>query len=162
MIKHRPISDFKPGQIQELIKKCYQDLIDYFPSEKEKLYHQWENEDKAAFKKMETIGKLILFSCIEKNLIGFISWDNRQFPNGIVGQNCILPDYQGHGYGTKQLEKIIDILRNDKFKTLSAETGDHDFFIPARKMYEKCGFIIKEKRKGYLFDTIEYIVQLNK
>ena len=161
MIEFRPISDFKRGQIQTLIKKCYQGLIDYFPGEKERFYHQWEKEDRLAFENMETIGRHVLFSCIDTNITGLFSWDDRQFPNAVIGQNCILPDFRGNGYGAKQIEKIIKIVKNDNFKTLTAETGDHNFFIPAHKMYEKCGFKIKEKRKGDLFDIIEYSVMLN-
>jgi len=161
MIEFRPITNFKPGKIQELIKNCYRGLIEYFPNEKNRLYHQWENEDKLAFQNIATIGRHILFSCIENNTIGLFSWDNRQFPNGIIGQNCILPDFQGNGYGTQQIEKIIDILKINNFKTLSVETGSHEFFIPSLKMYEKNGFKIKEKREGELFDIIEYIVELN-
>ncbi|MFW9973271.1 MAG: GNAT family N-acetyltransferase [Candidatus Odinarchaeota archaeon] len=161
MIEFKPITDYKPGQIQELTKNCYRGLIEYFPNERNRLYNQWEDKDKLTFQNIDTIGRHILFSCIENNLIGFFSWDDRQFPNGIVGQNCILPDCQGNGYGARQIEKIIEILKISKFKSLSAETGDHKFFIPAHKMYEKCGFKIKEKRKGDLFDIIEYIVELN-
>lgn len=161
MIKFKPITDFKPGQIQRLIKSCYQGLIEYYPHEKDRFYYQWENDDKAAFQNIDTIGKHILFSCINSDLVGYFSWDDRQFPNGIVGQNCILPDYQGHGYGARQIEKNIEIFRKSNFITVFAETGDHDFFIPAHKMYEKSGFKIKEKRKGDLYDIIEYIIQLN-
>ena len=159
-MEFKPITDFKPGQIQELTKNCYRGFIEYFPDEKNRLYHQWENEDKLAFQNIDTIGRHILFSIIENNLIGFFSWDERKFPNGIVGQNCILPDFQEHGYGAQQIEKIIDILKTNKFKTLSADTGDHKFFTPAHKMYEKNGFKIKQKRKGDLFDIIEYFLEL--
>lgn len=161
MIEFKPITDFEPGQIQELTKICYLDLFGYFPNEKERFYHQWENEDRLAFQNIDTIGRHIQFSCIENNIIEFFSWDDRQFPKGNVGQNCILPSYQGQGYGTRQIKKIIEILKINNFKTLSAVTGDHIFFIPAHKMFEKCGFIIKEKRKGDLFDIVEYFVKLN-
>lgn len=161
MIEFKTIRDFKPGQIQKLTKNCYHGLIEYFPNEKNRLYHKWEYEDKLAFQNIDTIGRHILFSCIENKTIGFFSWDDRQFPNGMIGQNCILPDFQGHGYGTRQIEKIIDILKIDNFKFLFAETGDHKFFYPAHKMYEKNGFKIKEKRKGDLFDLIEYFMELN-
>ena len=156
MLEFKPITDFKPGQIQETIKKCYHNLIEYFPGEKNRLYHQWENEDKLTFQHIDTIGRHFLFSCIKNNLAGFFSWDDRQFQNGVVGQNCILPNYQGNGYGVRQIEKITEIFRINNFKTLTTETGEHDFFIPAHKMYKKCGFKIKEKRKGEIFDIIEY------
>ena len=157
MINFKPINNFKPGQIHKLVKICYQGLIEYFPNEKQRLYHQWENEDKAAFQNMNTIGRQVLFTCFNDKLIGYFCWDDRQYPIGMVGQNCILPDYQGLGYGMKQIEMIKNIFKDKKFEKMTAVTGDHKFFIPAQKMYEKCGLEIKEKRKGDLFELIEYI-----
>ncbi len=160
-IEFRPITDFKPGQIQSLVETSYAGLITCFPSKKDDFYRQWESEDQAAFQNPENIGRHILFSCIDDIPVGFFAWDHRQFPTGIIGQNCILPDYRKMGYGTLQVEKIIEISRDSKIETLTVETGDHDFFIPAHKMYQKCGFVIKGRRPGELFDIIEYALELN-
>ena len=80
-----------------------------------------KNEDYLAYNNNK-IGKNILFSCIGNNTIGYFSWDNRQFPNGIVGQNRILPNYRGRGYGTRQIEKTIEIFKIKNFKTLTVKT----------------------------------------
>ena len=161
MTTFKPIDNFQPGQIEELIKVCYRGLIELFPAEKNRFYQQWEYEDKLAFQNMDTIGRNAMFTCIDDSPIGYFSWDNRHYPNGIIGQNCILPDYQRLGYGKAQIELIKKIFKDNKFKTITAITGDHDFFNPAQKMYKECGFDIHNRRKGDLFNLIEYIGYLN-
>jgi GNAT superfamily N-acetyltransferase len=160
MIIFKTIDNFNPGLIQKIIKTSYKHLIDYFPDKKQKLFDQWEKEDMDAFNNLDTIGKHILFTCIIDEPIGFFSWDDRQYPIGIVGQNCILPYYQGLGYGKNQIEMIIKIFQDKKFNVIRATTGDHDFFISAQKMYTNCGFQEQRKINGDLFKLIEYSKQI--
>jgi GNAT superfamily N-acetyltransferase len=51
------------------------------------------------------------------------------------------PPPRGTGYGTVQLKHITELLRCLGFTRALARTGDIDFFTPARKMYEACGFV---------------------
>jgi ribosomal protein S18 acetylase RimI-like enzyme len=94
------------------------------------------------------------------NPIGYFSWDDRQFPLGIIGQNCILPNYQGQGYGRNQIESVIKIFQDKKFNEIRVITGNHDFYIAAQKMYTNCGFQEHRKMKGDLFNLIEYSKQI--
>jgi GNAT superfamily N-acetyltransferase len=160
MIKYKTIDHFKPGLIETLVKKCYEKLIAYFPDERQRFYSQWEKEDNEAFNNPETIGKHVLITCINNNPIGYFSWDDRQYPVGIVGQNCILPNHQGKGYGRKQIEMIIKIFQDKKFSQIRATTGDHDFFKSAQKMYSDCGFRLQRKTKGDLFELIEFSINI--
>ncbi|PUA27533.1 MAG: GNAT family N-acetyltransferase [Cellvibrio sp. 79] len=47
---------------------------------------------------------------------------------------------RGKGVGKKMLEHILEIAGERKYQRLSLETGPQDFFIPARKLYERYGF----------------------
>jgi Acetyltransferase (GNAT) family. len=156
MITHKPIDFFEQGLIQKLLKDSYKNLFQYFPDEKQRLYDQWEREDKEAFNNPDTIGRHVLFTCINDNPVGYFSWDDRQYPLGIVGQNCILPDYQGQGLGKRQIELIIKIFQQRKFNEIRAITGDHEFFITAQKMYLMCGFRELRKTRGDLFKLVEF------
>jgi GNAT superfamily N-acetyltransferase len=160
MIVYKTIDNFKPGLIENLLKTSYKRLIDYFPNEKQGFYHQWEKEDYEAFNNPDTISKYVLFSCLGNNPIGYFSWDDRQYPLGIIGQNCILPSYQGQGYGRNQIESLIKIFQDKKFNELRVVTGDHDFFIAAQKMYINGGFKEHRKMKGDLFNLIEFSKQI--
>lgn len=156
MINFKTIENFSPGIIQKIIKTSYKGLIDYFPDAKQRLFLQWEKEDSEAFNNSETIGRHLLFSCDGNKTIGYFSWDDREYPIGKVGQNCILPDYQGQGYGKKQIELIIQIFQDKKFNEIKAITGDHIFFMPAQKMYINCGFQKQREIKGDFFNLIEF------
>ena len=156
MIDYKGIADFKPGLIEKILKTCYRQLIEFFPNEKDRFYRQWENEDKEAFINQDTIGNSILFTCIDNNPIGYFSWDNRQYPVGLVGQNCILPEFQGQGYGKRQIEYIVKIFQDRGYKEIKAITGDHKFFISAQKMYISCEFQEIGILQGDLFKLIEF------
>lgn len=47
---------------------------------------------------------------------------------------------RGKGVGKKMLEHILQVARERNYARLSLETGTQDFFIPARKLYERYGF----------------------
>ncbi|HEY4789362.1 MAG TPA: GNAT family N-acetyltransferase [Bacteroidales bacterium] len=155
MIDFKTIDNFKPGLIQNLLKKSYAGLIECFPDDKEKFYKQWEQEDNNVFNNPNTIGKCVLFACLEGLPIGYCSWDDRQNPIGIVGQNCILPEYQRQGFGSRQIELMIEIFKGRKFTEITVITGDHEFFKPAQRLYEKCGFMERQRFNGDLFKRIE-------
>jgi GNAT superfamily N-acetyltransferase len=160
MIVYRTIDYFKPGLIKNLLKTSYKRLIDYFPNERQGFYHQWEKEDYEAFNNPDTIGKYVLFSCLGNNPIGYFSWDDRQYPIGIIGQNCILPSYQGQGYGRNQIESVIKLFKDKKFNEIRVITGNHVFFNAAQKMYTSCGFQEQRKMKGDLYNLIELSKQI--
>lgn len=48
--------------------------------------------------------------------------------------------FRGRGVGKKMLEHILQVANERQYKRLSLETGSPDFFIPARKLYERYGF----------------------
>jgi GNAT superfamily N-acetyltransferase len=160
MVDFKTIDHFKPGLIKSILMNSYREFIDCFPTDKWKLYKQWEQEDSDAFNNPQTIGKYLLFTCLNDMPVGYFSWDERQNPVGIIGQNCILPEYQRKGYGRKQIEWIIKIFMDKKFKEISVITGDHSFFIPAQRIYEKCGFIERQRIDGDLFKKIEFYKSL--
>ncbi|MHC4537066.1 MAG: GNAT family N-acetyltransferase [Planctomycetota bacterium] len=155
MIQYKTIENFNPGIFLEITKRCYEPLFNYFPDKKSEFHQQWEESDKATFDH-PAIGKCVFVSCINEKPIGFASWDPRIKPVGIIGQNCILPEYQGKGFGKKQILKVIEIVKKSGFQKIRVTTGDHEFFIPAHKMYEGCGFKEIKMITGELFDLVEY------
>ena len=48
--------------------------------------------------------------------------------------------FRGQGAGKKMLEHILQVATARQYQRLSLETGPQDFFIPARKLYERYGF----------------------
>jgi putative acetyltransferase len=48
--------------------------------------------------------------------------------------------FRNKGYGLKIIYHLIDEAKKLKIKKLSLETGAGKFFLPARKLFVKCGF----------------------
>ena len=61
-------------------------------------------------------------------------------------------DFRKKGYGIKVINHLIYEAQKLNIKKLSIETGAGDFFIPARKLFDKCGFEICEPFAHYRKD----------
>ena len=57
--------------------------------------------------------------------------------------------YRSKGYGLKVINYLINEAKKLKIKKLSLETGSGKFFIPARKLFVKCGFKVCEPFSHY-------------
>ena len=49
-------------------------------------------------------------------------------------------NFRRKGYGIKIINHLINETKNLKIQKLSIETGSGDFFAPARKLFDNCGF----------------------
>lgn len=134
------IAGFQPGVIEHLIAQSYADL----PADderREKYQLQWRRADSETFENPDTIGRCTFITCLDGNPIGMGSFDPRGAPEqGVIGQNCILPAFRGQGFGRRQLAEILRRLKALGVRTAVVTTGEQDFFLPARMMYEACGF----------------------
>ena len=61
-------------------------------------------------------------------------------------------DFRGKGNGIKVISYLIEEAKKLKIKRLSIETGAGDFFIPARKLFNKCNFLPCEPFAHYKSD----------
>ena len=74
-------------------------------------------------------------------VVGFASYDPRQRPqSGLVGHNCILPEFHGQGFGRQQIREIVRRFRAMGIRMARASTAENPFFVPAQAMYTACGF----------------------
>ncbi len=77
----------------------------------------------------------------EGEIAGFISYAlDRAREVGSIHFNAVHPDYQGHGVGTAQVERVLQIFRDEGMKYATVGTGLNEGHAPARRMYEKAGF----------------------
>ena len=155
-------SEHGRGIIADLLRKSYAGMASsdplYWRGEEE----EWAQFDRDAFENPETVGKCVFVSMFEDTVVGLGSFDPRQAPEcGIVGHNCILPEFRGRGFGKLQIEEICARLRTIGCKRAVVSTGDHPFFVPAQRMYISCGFEetrrnIDGPRPSNLYKLIEY------
>ena len=77
----------------------------------------------------------------------FLDNDHGEFKSIRVHNN-----FRKKGYGIQVINHLIYEAQKLNIKKLSIETGAGDFFIPARKLFDKCGFEICEPFAHYSKD----------
>ena len=65
----------------------------------------------------------------------FLNKDHGEFKSIRVHDN-----FRNRGNGIKVISHLIEEAKKLKVKRLSIETGAGNFFIPARKLFDNCGF----------------------
>ncbi len=164
MLEFKSFCQFQRGLITSLLSQSYQDYFADDPKCESPWRRSWEEYDQAVFQHLDTVGACGFVTCLNDKVIGFASWDPRQFPDyGIIGHNCILPAFRGNAYGKRQIIEILKIFKRRGFKKARVTTGEHPFFVPAQRMYQSCGF--REVSRGFgdphsRFRTIDYQLSL--
>jgi GNAT superfamily N-acetyltransferase len=136
MLVFTPIFQYKLGDLSKMIRRSYSKLVKNYPRYWKQEEKKWDDFDKQAFEVPE-IGRRLFISCLNGQPIGLASYDPRNFPEyGVIGQNCILPEYQGKDYGRQQIREVLRIFRAHGVKKAKVTTSEHPFFKSARNMYE--------------------------
>ena len=134
------ITGERQGIIASMLRSSYAELLEmdsFWQSE----CANWEQYDKEVFTNPETVGFSIFLTRVDGDIVGFASWDPRQRPEyGIIGHNCVLPDFRGRGLGKIQISEVLRRLRVLGIRMVKVSTNDHSFFVPAQRMYAACGF----------------------
>jgi GNAT superfamily N-acetyltransferase len=142
----KPAADCKIGTFSHLLLQSYVELLSepHWEAEQEK-FAQFDRE---IFENPETVGRCVFATFLENRVIGFASFDPRQGSVGLVGHNCILPEWRGNGYGKQQLVELLRRMRDLGICQANATTSEHPFFLSARRMYVACGFLEKRRYAG--------------
>ena len=135
------IHDQSPGVLASLLKRSYAALVAADPVHWGPETPRWEQFDREAFANPGTVGACVFLSWLGDELVGFGSYDPRQRPvYGIVGHNCVLPEFRGKGLGKRQIREILRRFRSMGMQAARVSTNDHALFLPAQRMYIACGF----------------------
>ena len=164
LLAFTPITQHKPGLIALLLLQSYGEILAaeqrYWLQEEDK----WRQFDREVFENPDTIGRCVFITSWEDRPIGLGSFDPRPKPEyGIIGHNCIVPQFRGRGYGRQQIFEILNRLRGLQIKRAIASTSEHPFFWPAQKMYVSCHFVESKRYIGGpdpRYRLIEYSRQL--
>jgi GNAT superfamily N-acetyltransferase len=137
-----------------MLAEVYGGLLAELPAEKTKeLLADWRRYDAAVHDEVETVGAAGFLTWIADEIIGFASWDPRGWPEvGQMGHHCILPGHQRQGYGRQQFEAVLSFFLDNGFRLARVATDEHSFFVPARRLYEACGFRLVRREPGTLLE----------
>ncbi len=133
------------------------------PEQRDHLEGRWREGDDFAYADSKWSGEWLFFTKLGEEIIGFACWDPRSKPVVIIGHNCIKPSFRGRGYGIAQMRHALAVLKTNGFAEVVVTTDDDPFFVPAQRMYERCGF--RETGRGDITDPfpkrlIEYRLNL--
>jgi GNAT superfamily N-acetyltransferase len=135
----------RPGILGRILWASYRELLASDPRWQAEQAN-WDAYDREVFENPVTVGACLFLTRVEGCITGFASWDPRQAPEyGIVGHNCILPEFRGKGLGKAQVLEVLRRFQRLGIRKAKVATCDHPFFVPAQRMYLACGF--KEHRR---------------
>tara|TARA_B100000965_G_C19240518_1_gene604168 strand:- start:19 stop:483 length:465 start_codon:yes stop_codon:yes gene_type:complete len=123
--------NFNNLQVDELLKKHFIELRSVSPADSchvldikglknstIKFWSLWENEQ----------------------LIGCGALKFLEEGHGELKSIRVAESFRKKGYGIKVIQHLILEAKKLNIKKISLETGAGNFFLPARKLFEKCGF----------------------
>lgn len=88
----------------------------------------------------DEIGSIIVTE-IDGEIAGFISYAlERSREVGVIHYNAVDAAFQGRGVGAAQVDRVLEIFRDEGMKIACVGTGLNEGHAPARRMYEKAGF----------------------
>jgi GNAT superfamily N-acetyltransferase len=144
-----PAIRFAPGELLDIIARSYAELILGEPGIWDGERRNWEDFDRGVFDYPETVGSCAFVSRLGGEVAGLASYDPRNWPAyGLVGQNCVLPDYRNRGIGRRQILEILRRFREAGFGAARVTSSEHPFFRPALRMYHALGFRETRRQAG--------------
>jgi GNAT superfamily N-acetyltransferase len=140
-IRFTSLREQQPGIIASLLKRSYAELVAADPVLWSQEARNWEEFDQEVFQHPDTVGSCVFLTWAGGQLVGFGSYDPRGKPEyGVIGHNCILPEFRGKGLGKQQIQEILRRFQTIGIRTAKVSTNDHPFFVPAQRMYTASGF----------------------
>ncbi len=74
-------------------------------------------------------------------VVGFIAYATDRLRRvGSIHYNGIAPEYRGHGLATRQVERVLSLMREAGMEYAAVGTGLNEGHAAARRVYEKAGF----------------------
>jgi ribosomal protein S18 acetylase RimI-like enzyme len=75
-------------------------------------------------------------------IVGFATYYSNDSGVGEIGNNAVLPEWQGRGVGTRMYDHVFERLRALGMRHVHVSTGGDPAHAPARGAYRKAGFNI--------------------
>ena len=96
----------------------------------------------------------------DENLIGCGALKFLDKSHGEFKSIRVVDGYRKKGYGFKIINHLINEAKKLDINKLSLETGAGDFFLPARKLFKKIGFVECPPFAHYKEDPNSYYMKL--
>ena len=145
-IEFLEITDFTRGTLCGMLADAYA----FDPRWAAERSGDWKAFDDFFFDDPVIAAKYGFVTVADGEPVGFITWDPRHRPEyEEIGYNCILTRDKRRGYGTLQLREAVRRILLDRPEKIIVTTNAS--LIPARKMYERVGFLKTGERLSPAF-----------
>ncbi len=140
----RPGAPGDMGRVQEIVEEIWAIGSDFALEEKygavgEEEWDRWL-VPKVMSRIWDEIDSLIVAE-LDGEIVGFITYGMSAVRKvGTIHYNGVAHSGRGHGIGTKQVERVLEIFREAGMEYACVGTGLNEGHAPARRVYEKCGF----------------------
>ena len=144
MIEFGKIPDFPRGTLYGILADAYS-----FDERNRRIWDaNWKETDAFFYDHPEIADKYGFVTCLDKEPIGFVTWDPRHRPEYVeIGHNGIREQYKGRGYGRLQLEEAlrrIDMqMSDDEYCSLGDYSIDNSWDMES--LNDKVGSLIKDQ-----------------
>ncbi|NUP53177.1 MAG: GNAT family N-acetyltransferase [Catenulispora sp.] len=144
-------ADFTDEQLRRLIDEHLADMHATSPAES---VHALDNTGlQAAGVSMWTIHR-------DGDLLGCGALKELNPSEGEIKAMRTTPAARGAGIGAHMLTFLLEQARDRGYKRLSLETGSQPFFAPARRLYERHGFVECPPFADYVLDPASVFMTL--
>lgn len=87
-------------------------------------------------------GERLVVAELEGSVVGLVHYHvDRETRSGSIGVSAVRPDRQGRGLGSLLYRHVLDALRAQGVRHVTADTGADASHAAARRAYERIGFV---------------------
>ena len=108
------------------------------------VYPDWKTSNKDYLRSLTNSGEKERFLVAEQNglIVGFIHYEvDSTKQRGTIGINAVHPAHQSKGIGSLIYGHVLQTMRAQGMKYVRVDTGGDPSHAPARRAYEKVGFL---------------------
>lgn len=147
-LRFSPATVHPPGTVFNILHRIY------VPPYSTILERKIRAFDEEVARHPDAVGACTFVTWVGEAAVGMGSYDPRKAPEcAVIGWNGVVPEFRGRGIGKAQIQEILRILRCRGIARACVTTADEEFFVPAQRMYEACGFVEIRRTSDH---TIEY------
>ena len=153
-IKIRVATPEDADAVARIASECWTDIYNGFKEQMgEDIYRDVYPTD-PIFEKGERMRSVVLEGRVfvaESNgeICGFSSYYFENPTLGSLKDNAVSAKYKGHGIAAMLYEAVFEKLRSLGCKTVRVGTGLDEAHAPARRAYEKAGFVTRVESVSY-------------
>lgn len=108
------------------------------------VYPDWKASNENYLRSLTESGERERTLVAEENgtVVGFIHYQlNCEKRSGEIGLNAVHPAHQGKGIGSLMYSHVLDVMQSQGMNYAKVGTGGDSSHVPARRAYEKVGFV---------------------